>query len=49
MEVLAGIQDEISKYSYELNIFNVKNGVVTMFKQVENIIQRGWADGYLFI
>ena len=50
MEVLAGIQDEISKYNYDLNIFNVQsNGEGKMFSQVENIIKRQWADGYLFI
>ncbi len=50
MEVLAGIQDEISKYNYDLNIFNVQsNGEDNMFPQVENIIKRQWADGYLFI
>lgn len=50
MEVLAGIQDEISNYSYDLNIFNVQsNGEDNMFPQVENIIKRQWADGYLFI
>lgn len=47
MEVLAGIQDEISKYDYDLNIFNLQSG--DMFSQVENIIKRQWADGYLFI
>ncbi|MDX1637968.1 MAG: LacI family DNA-binding transcriptional regulator [Balneolaceae bacterium] len=50
MEVLAGIQDEISNYKYDLNIFNVRNGGNnTMFSQVDNILKRGWADGYLFI
>lgn len=50
MEVLAGIQDEISRYNYDLNIFNVQsNGEDSMFPQVENIIKRQWADGYLFI
>lgn len=50
MEVLAGIQDEISNYNYDLNIFNVQsNGKDTVFPQVENIIKRQWADGYLFI
>ncbi|WP_440999022.1 LacI family DNA-binding transcriptional regulator [Fodinibius sp. SL11] len=50
MEVLAGIQDEISKYNYDLNIFNVQStGEDNMFSQVENIIKRQWADGYLFI
>lgn len=49
MEVLAGIQDEISNYDYDLNIFNVQSNGGNMFPQVENIIKRQWADGYLFI
>lgn len=49
MEVLAGIQHEISKYNYDLNIFNIQSNGGNMFDQVENIIKRQWADGYLFI
>ncbi|HEX6982142.1 MAG TPA: LacI family DNA-binding transcriptional regulator [Balneolaceae bacterium] len=49
MEVLAGIQDEISKHDYDLNIFNLQSHAGKMFAQVENIIKRQWADGYLFI
>ena len=49
MEVLAGIQDEISNHKYDLNIFNVQTRNENMFQQVENIIKRQWADGYLFI
>lgn len=49
MEVLAGIQDKISEYNYDLNIFNIKSTGKSMFAQIENIIRRQWADGYLFI
>ncbi|NGP87030.1 LacI family DNA-binding transcriptional regulator [Fodinibius halophilus] len=49
MEVLSGIQDEISNYDYDLNIFNIQNDGNNMFEQVENILKRQWADGYLFI
>jgi LacI family transcriptional regulator len=49
MEVLAGIQDEISNYHYDLNIFNVQSNGGNMYAQVENIIKRQLADGYLFI
>ncbi|WP_138429550.1 LacI family DNA-binding transcriptional regulator [Fodinibius saliphilus] len=49
MEVLSGIQDEISNYDYDLNIFNIQNEGNNMFEQVENILKRQWADGYLFI
>lgn len=49
MEVLEGIQDEISNYDYDLNIFNIQSDGEDMFSQVENIIKRQWADGYIFI
>jgi len=49
MEVLSGIQDKISDYDYDLNIFNIQSNGGDMFAQVENIIKRQWADGYLFI
>lgn len=49
MEVLEGIQDEIINYNYDLNIFNIQGHDDNMFSQVENIIKRQWADGYLFI
>ena len=49
MEVLAGIQDEISAHDYDLNIFNVQGNGGKMFSQVENILKRQWADGYIFI
>lgn len=49
MEVLSGIQDEISKYDYDLNIFNIQGGDGDMFEQAENIVKRQWADGYIFI
>ena len=38
MEVLAGIQDEMSNHRYDLNIFNVRNDKYNeMFEQVDNI------------
>lgn len=49
MEVLSGIQDEISKYNYDLNIFNIQGQSGKMFEQAENIVKRQWADGYVFI
>lgn len=49
MEVLGGIQDELSKYDYDLNIYNIQRNGGNMFSQVEQIIKRQWADGYLFI
>lgn len=49
MEVLAGIQDEMTNYNYDLNIFNIQSDGENMFPQVENILKRQLADGYLFI
>lgn len=49
MEVLAGVQDEVSNYQHDLNIFNIQGNSQSMFSQVENIVKRQWADGYLFI
>lgn len=49
MEVLSGIQDKISNYNYDLNIFNIQSNGGSMFDQVDNILKRQWADGYLFI
>lgn len=49
MEVLGGIQDEMSNHHYDLNIYNIQRNGGDMFSQVENIIKRQWADGYLFI
>lgn len=48
MEVLAGIQDKIADFDYDLNIYNVR---ITddIDKQVEYLIKRGIADGYLLI
>lgn len=49
MEVLEGIQDEISKTDFDLNIYNIKSTGNGMFNEVEKIIRRQWADGYLLI
>lgn len=48
MEVLEGIQDEIAKTDYDLNIYNIKLSD-DIFEQVENSIKRGMAEGYLII
>ena len=49
MEVLAGVQDEISGKKYELNIFNIRSNDETIFNQVETIIKKQSADGYILI
>jgi len=48
MEVLSGIQDKLLQNNYELNIFNVTAGT-DFFNQVEHVLKRRWAEGYLFI
>lgn len=48
MEVLAGIQDVISDYKYDLYIFNVTANT-DLYEQVETVLKRRWAEGYLFI
>lgn len=47
MEVLAGIQDKLSKHNFDLYIFNVTTD--NLFGQVEHVLKRRWAGGYLFI
>ena len=48
MEVLGGIQDKLSELGYELTIFNVTAGD-NLFEEVEHVLKRRWAEGYLFI
>ncbi|MCG8372224.1 MAG: LacI family transcriptional regulator [Balneolales bacterium] len=48
MEVLGGIQDKLTEMKYELTIFNVTSGE-HLFEEVERVLKRRWADGYLFI
>jgi LacI family transcriptional regulator len=48
MEVLAGIQDRIADYEYDLNIYNVRDSE-DIDQQIEYLIKRGVADGYLLI
>ncbi|KPP95356.1 MAG: LacI family transcriptional regulator [Bacteroidetes bacterium HLUCCA01] len=48
MEVLAGIQDKIADHDYDLNIYNVRISD-DIDKQIEYLIKRGVADGYLLI
>ncbi len=48
MEVLGGVQDKLQELGYELSIFNVTAND-NLFAQVEHVIKRRWAKGYLFI
>lgn len=47
-EILKGTQDMISNLDIELNILNI-NQEKGVFRQVEQILKRQWADGYLFV
>lgn len=48
MEVLGGIQDKLSEQNYELSIFNISPNK-DIEEQVEHVLKRRWAEGYLFI
>lgn len=48
MEVLAGMQDKIQDFDYDLNIYNVKVGD-SLEEQVEYMVKRGTAEGYVII
>ena len=49
MEILGGIQDKLTKLGYDLSIFNVTGTGDVFFEQVEHVIRRRAAEGYLFI
>ncbi len=48
MEVLGGIQDALVEYDYDLNIYNITSAN-DQFEQIEYVLKKGMADGYLFI
>ncbi len=48
MEVLGGIQDALIEYDYDLNIYNITS-TDDLFEQIEYVLKKGMADGYLFI
>lgn len=48
MEVLGGIQDKLSEMNYELSIFNISPNK-DIQEQVEHVLKRRWAEGYLFV
>lgn len=48
MEVLGGIQDKLSESNYEFSIYNISSGKNTA-EQVEQVLKKRWAEGYLFI
>ncbi|HKI44101.1 MAG TPA: LacI family DNA-binding transcriptional regulator [Balneolales bacterium] len=48
MEVLGGIQDALFEYDYDLNIYNITSAN-DQFEQIEYVLKKGMADGYLFI
>ncbi len=48
MEVLAGMQDKIAEFDYDLQIFNVKIAD-NLLNQADHIMKRGWGEGYIVI
>ncbi|HKJ31827.1 MAG TPA: LacI family DNA-binding transcriptional regulator [Balneolales bacterium] len=48
MEVLGGIQDALVGYDYDLNIYNITS-TQDLLEQIEYVVKKGMADGYLFI
>jgi LacI family transcriptional regulator len=48
MEILAGVQDKLHETGYELNIINIQS-TQDQFEQIEHLIRRQRADGYIFI
>ncbi|TNE71544.1 LacI family transcriptional regulator [bacterium] len=50
MEVLAGIQDKLLEYDYDLNIHNLNSGNSSDINdQVDYVVKRGLADGYILV
>lgn len=49
MEVLSGIQDEISNTDLELNIFNINGSGSAIYEQIETAIKKQSADAYILI
>ncbi len=47
-EILKGIQNKLADLHFELNIVNIIQDKGA-FEQVEQIIKKQWADGYLFV
>lgn len=47
-EILKGTQDMLADENFELNILNI-NQDKGVFSQVEQILKRQWADGYLLV
>jgi len=45
---LAGVQDKLHETGYELNIINIQS-TQDQFEQIEHLIRRQRADGYIFI
>lgn len=48
MQVLAGIQDKISAYNYELYIYNIKPNEDKL-EQIQHLLRRKWAAAYLMV
>lgn len=48
MQVLAGMQDKISEYDYELYIYNIKAGEDKL-SQIKQLLNQKWAAAYLMV
>lgn len=48
MQVLAGIQDKISEFNYELYIYNIKPNEDKL-GQIQQLLRRKWAAAYLMV
>lgn len=48
MQVLAGMQDKISAYDYELYIYNIKPGEGKL-GQIQKLLSKKWAAAYLMV
>jgi LacI family transcriptional regulator len=51
MEILAGIQDKIQEFDYDLTIYNIKSFTNNeeLREQVEYVVKKGLAEGYILI
>jgi LacI family transcriptional regulator len=47
-EILRGIQDCLAAHNFELNIVNI-NQEKNPFRQVEKVLKKKWAEGYLLV
>lgn len=51
MEILAGIQDQITSCNYHLTIYNIKSFDSTkkLYKEIEQVLKKSLGDGYVLV